>query len=227
MRLSSIAAGFGLASIAQSESTSYTDTETGITFQSYTSDDVSFRVALPEVTTGAFDVILQIDAPATIGWVGWAWAGTMTYNPLTLIWPNGDDIVHASRMAFGYYVPDPYPNATYTVLKGTGTSGGRVKFTALCSGCTTWADFEGNPTTIDASQPAPFAFAFSQTPPETPADPVSAFGIHDLVGHWNHDLPAAKSADFQSWVAANGGTGSNGTFVVSPKLRASRGALGL
>lgn len=77
------------------------DSETGITFQSFTDADtnVSWRVALPENTDGDYDVLLQIDGPADLGWIGWAWAGTMAYNPLTVIWANGSQVVYSPRMA--------------------------------------------------------------------------------------------------------------------------------
>lgn len=87
---------------AQAESTTYEDPDTGITFQSYDSTDgISLRLALPVTAsgTGPYDALVQIEAPASLGWVGWAWGGQMTYNPLTIIWPNGNDVVHSSRMA--------------------------------------------------------------------------------------------------------------------------------
>lgn len=62
---------------------------------------------------------------------------------------------------------------------------------------------------MDASQEARFAYAFAEAPVAAPADNASSFSIHDGVGHWYHDLPAAKSASFDVWVAQN--TVANGT----------------
>lgn len=109
----------------------------------------------------------------------------------------------------GYQPPTPYADATYQVLKGTGVKGDTLKFTAVCKGCSSWTDFTGEPFTVDASQEARFAYAFAANPVATPADNTSSFSIHDGVGHWYHDLPAAKNARFDEWVAEN--TVSNGT----------------
>ncbi|KAK8859017.1 actin-domain-containing protein [Apiospora arundinis] len=224
--IAAVAAGLVGSAAAQAESEPYTDAETGIVFQQYPSaDGIKFRVALPGTIEAGqpYDVILQIEAPKSIGWVGWAWAGQMTYNPLTVIWPNGDQVMHSSRMAFGYSTPSPYADATYQVLKGTGIKGDTLKFTALCKGCSSWTDFTGEPFTVDASQEARFAYAFSANPVATPSDNATTFTIHDGVGHWYHDLPGAKSASFADWVAKNtvgaapNGTapGTNGTTVFS------------
>ncbi|KAK6858861.1 hypothetical protein PG995_004714 [Apiospora arundinis] len=217
--IAAVAAGLVGSAAAQAESVPYTDAETGIVFQQYPSaDGIQFRVALPGTIEASqpYDVILQIEAPKSIGWVGWAWAGQMTYNPLTVIWPNGDQVMHSSRMAFGYSTPSPYADATYQVLKGTG-----IKVHRPLQGCSSWTDFTGEPFTVDASQEARFAYAFSANPVATPSDNATTFTIHDGVGHWYHDLPGAKSASFADWVAKNtvgaapNGTapGTNGTTV--------------
>lgn len=87
---------------AQAETETYTDAETGIVFQQYPSTDgIQFRVALPALMTPGqpYDILLQVEAPKSLGWVGWSWAGQMTYSPLTILWANGDQVVHSSRMA--------------------------------------------------------------------------------------------------------------------------------
>ncbi|KAK7995685.1 hypothetical protein PG990_014458 [Apiospora arundinis] len=206
--IAAVAAGLVGSAAAQAESVPYTDAETGIVFQQYPSaDGIQFRVALPGTIEAGqpYDVILQIEAPKSIGWVGWAWAGQMTYNPLTVIWPNGDQVMHSSRMALH------------------GHQGRHPQVHRPLQGCSSWTDFTGGPFTVDASQEARFAYAFSANPVATPSDNATTFTIHDGVGHWYHDLPGAKSASFADWVAKNtvgaapNGTapGTNGTTVFS------------
>ncbi|KAI1268195.1 iron reductase domain protein [Xylariaceae sp. FL1019] len=192
--------------LAQSDSTAFTDAETGIVFQSMTTEPgIDYRLALPAnaSATAPYDVILQIVAPITIGWAGWAWGGAMTYNPLTVIWANGNEVTHSSRQALGYYTPAMYEDAKYTVLKGTGVNATHFKFTALCSGCASWTDFNGDVSTLDGAGQANFAFAYSSTPPDDLASAESNFGIHDSVGHWTHDMAGARSDQFSAWVASN------------------------
>ncbi|TGJ81929.1 hypothetical protein E0Z10_g6827 [Xylaria hypoxylon] len=191
---------------AQSDSESFVDADTGITFQSATnSEGVTYRLALPADASAekAYDVIIQIVAPVELGWVGWAWGGAMTYNPLTVVWANGNNVVYSSRQAIGYYTPIQYEEAKYTVLKGTSVNATHFKFTAVCAGCASWADFDGNPTTLDGTSQVNFAYAYSTTPVDDPSTGESGFSIHDSVGHWTHDLGAARSDKFSSWVAAN------------------------
>ncbi|TRX89194.1 hypothetical protein FHL15_009892 [Xylaria flabelliformis] len=191
---------------AQADSTPVEDAETGITFQSFTNEvDVTYRLALPADASAEkpYDVILQVISPITNGWVAWAWGGSMTYNPLTVVWANGNDAQYSSRQALGYYTPAMYEDATYTVLKGTGSNATHFKLTALCTGCASWPDFDGNVMTLDGASQVNFAYAYSTTPVDEPANQESTFSIHDSVGHWTHDLAAARSDKFSSWVAAN------------------------
>lgn len=88
--------------LAQTDTTSFVDADTGITFQSYTSSDgITYRLALPSTATGdaAYDVIVQVVVPVELGWAGWAWGGAMTYNPLTLVWSDGTSVQYSSRQA--------------------------------------------------------------------------------------------------------------------------------
>ncbi|ETS73078.1 hypothetical protein PFICI_15253 [Pestalotiopsis fici W106-1] len=201
---------------AQADTVAYTDAETGIKFQSYTDTvtNTSWRVALPLSTDGNYDVLVQIEGPSSLGWIGWAWGGTMAYNPLTLTWPNGNSVIHSSRMAYGYHSPDVFNETTYQVLKGTTVSGGNLKFTALCKGCSSWADPDGNQQSLDLTQPARLAFALSHTVVANPGDSASSFDIHDSVGHWYADLAAAKSEDFDTWVKDNTIPASNATVIL-------------
>ncbi|KAI2627639.1 actin-domain-containing protein [Hypoxylon sp. NC1633] len=206
MKWSSVTAGvIGLASsvLAQTDSTPYVDADTGITFQSYTTTDgITYRLALPADATGdaAYDVILQVEAPVELGWAGWAWGGAMTYNPLTLVWHDGNTVQHSARQALGYYQPGTFDGSTYTVLKGTSVNETHFKFTALCTGCASWTDFDGNPYILNGAGDTNFAYAFSSTPMEEPANPDTGFSIHDNVGRWIHDLAGARSEQFPEWV---------------------------
>ncbi|OTA96243.1 putative iron reductase domain protein [Hypoxylon sp. CO27-5] len=192
--------------LAQTDTTPFVDADTGITFQSYTSTDgITYRLALPAEASGdaSYDVILQIVAPVELGWAGWAWGGAMTYNPLTVVWKNGNSVQFSSRQATGYYVPATYEDAKYTVLKGTGVNETHFKFTALCTGCASWTDFDGNPWILNGAGDTNFAYAFSNTPVEEPANQDSGFSIHDNVGRWIHDLGGARSDRFKEWVTTN------------------------
>jgi len=79
----------------------YCDAATEICYSEYkTPENIAIRIAIPEnATAGNFDILLQIQAPKTVGWAGIAWGGVMTNNPLTVAWASGTTSVVSSRRA--------------------------------------------------------------------------------------------------------------------------------
>jgi hypothetical protein len=87
---------------APSGAIKYYDVMTGFNFTQYTAQNINYRIAVPSNATKAtpYDVVLQIVAPLTsCGWAGFAWGGGMTYQPLTIVWANGQNPVVSSRVA--------------------------------------------------------------------------------------------------------------------------------
>lgn len=64
---------------------------------STTASNPVFRIAIPDGASAPFAVLLQIIAPVSLGWAGFAWGGGMTLNPLTVAWPNGNKAIVSSR----------------------------------------------------------------------------------------------------------------------------------
>lgn len=79
----------------------YCDAATAICYSEWVSpESIAYRVAIPDTAVaGSFDVLLQIEAPTTVGWAGLAWGGVMVNNPLTIAWANEDGAVVSSRSA--------------------------------------------------------------------------------------------------------------------------------
>ncbi|KAG7286400.1 hypothetical protein NEMBOFW57_008709 [Staphylotrichum longicolle] len=203
-----VAAFLGLARRQfEADSSVFKDPETGLTFASYHSDrGITFRVAIPDPVPDnkIFDTVLQIVSPHDVGWAGWAWGGHMTYNPLAVAWANGtNNVVLSSRIAYGYFSPPENPESKYTVLKtGTHINATHWQITAKCTGCSRWGDDDMGYTELDPQYQSTMAFAYANTPVDTPADEASTFGIHDSLGHPIYDLAVAKNADFAAKVAA-------------------------
>lgn len=105
----------------------------------------------------------------------------------------------------GYFVPPLFEETTYSVLPGTTVNETHYTITAVCSGCSGWAPFDGPPTLLNGDGENYFAFAYSSVPVDDPTDLDTMFGIHERVGHWIHNLDHAKSADFEAWAAAADG----------------------
>ncbi|KAK0709205.1 hypothetical protein B0T26DRAFT_653749 [Lasiosphaeria miniovina] len=181
------------------------DSVTGLNYSSYTNDrHITYRVAIPDPLPGnlEYDTVLQVIAPIDVGWAGLAWGGAMTYNPLAIVWANGtNNVVVASRIAYGYYSPPAYPQANYTVLKtGTHINATHWQVTAKCSGCSKWGDDDIGFTELDPQYQVTFGFAYGNNPVDTPSSIASTFGIHDSIGHPVYDLQVAKNAGFTAKV---------------------------
>lgn len=202
-----VAAFLGLARRQfEVDSTAFVDPETGLNFSSYYSDrGITYRVAIPDPVPAdkIYDTVLQIIAPTDVGWAGWAWGGHMTYNPLAVAWANGtSNVVLSSRIAYGYFSPPAYTDSKYTILKtGTHMNATHWQVTAKCSGCSRWGDADIGYTEIDPEVDTSMAFAYANTPVDTPSDEATTFGIHESLGHPVFGLAPAKNADFAAKVA--------------------------
>jgi len=89
----------------------------------------------------------------------------------------------------------------YELLSGTANTT-HWSLTALCTGCSSWAAGAKSVNLDPSTAAASFAWATSGTPPSTPADAASRFGIHNAKGKWTHDLAGAKNANFDALVKA-------------------------
>jgi hypothetical protein len=89
----------------------------------------------------------------------------------------------------------------YTVLeKGTHINETHWQVTAKCTGCTRWGDDDFGYTTLEPEGQIKFAYAYSNTPVDDPADSSSSFGIHHSLGHPFYDLAQGANADFAAKV---------------------------
>ncbi|KAJ2896484.1 hypothetical protein MKZ38_005472 [Zalerion maritima] len=164
--------------------------ETGMCFSTYTygSGDTAVEVgiAIPESATsdGPYDVLLSIVAPVDLGWVGVSWGGSTTYVPLSVAWPNGDEVMVNARMAYGYYVPAPYEDATHTVLENSFVNDTHWSLDAVCTGRAAWEDFDGNLQVLSTEEPVYLALAASYSPVDGPDNEETTFSIHSPTAHW-------------------------------------------
>lgn len=95
-------AGNGIAApvTAATAAAQYCD-ETGVCYSEVTVGvaPITWRIAIPAVEQGPFDVLLQVIAPKSVGWAGLAWGGGMLYNPISLAWANGNSTIGSARFA--------------------------------------------------------------------------------------------------------------------------------
>ncbi|OTA65809.1 iron reductase domain protein [Hypoxylon sp. EC38] len=208
--LTCVAALLGFGSEANADV--YRDPDTGFTFSQYNAlittgtSSITFRIAIPSpVTAGQpYDAVVQVVAPVSAGWVGLAWGGSMTNNPLLLGWLNGASGVTSVRRATSHTAPAIYSGATAQVLrKGTKSNGTHWQFTAKCTGCTTFTTTGTTTKSLNPTGSNRLAFAYAKTKPSQPSSPSSPINVHDLFNYWDHDFSVAGNAQFQDLVDRN------------------------
>ncbi|KAI1142024.1 carbohydrate-binding module family 1 protein [Hypoxylon sp. FL0543] len=141
--------------------TVYTDSKTGITFDTWivpdTADGASgvstlggltFGVALPEnaLTTDATELIGYLkcssNGTTTNAWCGMSFGGPMTNSLLLMAWPYEDKVLTSFRFASGYTSPDVYTgDATLTQISST-IDKDHFSLIFRCQNCFAW-DQEG------------------------------------------------------------------------------------
>jgi len=155
-----------------------------------------FRIAVPDTaaTNAQFDTLLQIVAPASLGWVGFSWGGGMTLNPLTVVWPNGQGATVSSRWATGRTLPSVYSSATYRTVSASHNSTHWTVET-VCTGCSKWSGGALSATGVNT-----FAWAVSKTAVSQPANAGSSFQIHNNIGSFGDSLVKVPKATFDAYV---------------------------
>ncbi|KFA60619.1 hypothetical protein S40285_07941 [Stachybotrys chlorohalonatus IBT 40285] len=169
-------------------------------------EGIVYGFAIPEATAAPFDLILQITAPIEIAWAGVAFGPRMTNVPLIITWPYEETTVATSRVAYSYTLPSENENAPLRVLDGSYVNATHWVSTLHCTGCSSWADIIPEPpNSLDPTAPNYFGFVHSTVPVDTPEDPGTTFGIHDVSLINGVDFSLAQSEEFEEWAGGDGG----------------------
>ncbi|KAF1937315.1 cellobiose dehydrogenase-like protein [Clathrospora elynae] len=185
----------------------YCDTATSICYSGWTgTNGITFGVALPASKSAPFDTILQIVSPIKNGWVGFSWGGIMPYVPLTngfvaFAKLSGDRILTTTS---GLSLPQPYADAEYSYVKGTGYNTTHWTLIVRCRGCSQWHNVDGNLVSIDAGATTQkLAYGLSSKLPAQPANNMSTFNVHSSFSNYKIEITQGQNADFDNLVTVN------------------------
>ncbi|KXX81408.1 Cellobiose dehydrogenase [Madurella mycetomatis] len=189
----------------------YRDPDTGLTFyqsyQPYTLDSgrgITFRAAIPDAAQySTFDAVIQLIIPTEVGWAGVAWGGSMSQNPLLVVWrsSNNQDAVASSRWSNSHTTPTPYTGATYTVYRtGTKSNSTHWQVTIKCTGCSSWRNLSGAARYINPRGNNRLGWAYSRTRPSNPSSTSSSISIHDLPGYVTLNFAQGINTNFDELV---------------------------
>ncbi|KAI0888791.1 carbohydrate-binding module family 1 protein [Annulohypoxylon maeteangense] len=215
--------------------TAYTDSATGITFDTWIVPDkangavsgsivggYTFGVALPEnaLTTNANELIGYLkcgsNGTTTNAWCGISFGGTMTNSLLLMAWPYEDQVLTSFRFATGYSAPAVYTgNATLTQISST-IDENHFSVIFRCQNCFSWDQDGATGSASTSSGTLLLGWASSLKAPTNPACPADiALQFHsngDSLYNANLDSAAANPS-YTEWVskATATVTGSCGT----------------
>ncbi|KKK27390.1 hypothetical protein ARAM_002277 [Aspergillus rambellii] len=215
-RLAAAVAGSVLLQTCLAQSsppTVYTDSDTGITFDTWTvaasssAAGLTFGMALPgdALTTDATEFIGYLSCNSAngkgTGWCGLSMGGSMTSKLLLMAYPSGDRVLTSFRFSSGYVMPDLYTgNATVTQISSSINATG---FTLLfrCQNCLAW-DQGGTTGSVSTSAgQLVLGWAQAKKSPTNGACP----GDLSLVQHEAQSIWAAKfdknaaSSSYEAW----------------------------
>lgn len=183
----------------------YRDPETGFIFSEWSAQyqlnasPLFFRIAQPSGASAGFEVVLQIVAPINVQWAAVSWGGSMTNSPLSVIWPNGNNVTVSSRYTAQRVKPNVWTGATHQVLKiGTGRNGTHWRAAVKCTGCTQWSARTLNPQGSHR-----LAWAWADERPTNPASSASDFPYHDSHGYWQHDFNPGANPQYAQLLQKN------------------------
>ncbi|KAE9373549.1 hypothetical protein N431DRAFT_504192 [Stipitochalara longipes BDJ] len=204
--------------VAYAQTSTYTDTNTGITFQGYEdATGFQFGLAVPEDPTS--DFIGQMVVPLSgSGYGGVSLAGPMVGSLLIVAWPNSGSVVASFRETSGYTSPPVYTETGLSMsplTNGTFVNSTHLLYTFLCTGCIT-----GTALSFSANTSEPtISWAVSSKAVTNPSSSSGAtLQYHDVgYGDFGLDLASAKSASYASWasMASNTSTTDSGNSTCS------------
>ncbi|KAF8605228.1 cellobiose dehydrogenase [Ceratobasidium sp. AG-I] len=183
--------------VLSQQSVAWTDTLTGIPFQSYVDPVHGIRISITfPASTTATEFVGEIVAPIAAKWVGWTFGPGMNSNLMVVAWPNGNNIVASTRYAVGYTQPYVITGPTLTTITaGTSVNATHWKWLFRCQSCTTWAD---GAMTVNGVQV--FGWAYSTVAVDTPSSAASTFAEHTDFGLWAHTTSSAHYSNYDDFL---------------------------
>ncbi|KAF7551666.1 cellobiose dehydrogenase [Stylonectria norvegica] len=221
--------GFAQSSAA----TVYTDPDTGIIFDTWSSTNMKFGFTFPSdaLNTDASEFIGILQCASTggegTGWCGLSFGGSMTNTLLLMAYPHEDEIYTAFKWATAYEMPVPYSGSAK--LSQISSTINETHYTLIyrCEGCLSW-DQDG--TTGKVSTSSAFMLLGWCQASASPGNP----GCPDSVTLQQHDSQSifgavidsnAANAGYSKWAAlatsvvsgsCDGGGGSTTTTTAIP-----------
>ncbi|PKS12504.1 hypothetical protein jhhlp_000711 [Lomentospora prolificans] len=130
------------------EPTPYTDADTGIGFNTWSTPSVRYGMALPadalETDATEYIGLLTCASPegANTGWCGISFGGGMVNNLLLLAYPHNDQVLTSFRWADGYSPPGPYTGEAHLTQISSVVNDTSFSVIYRCQGCLQWKQGE-------------------------------------------------------------------------------------
>ncbi|KAJ9144134.1 hypothetical protein NKR23_g6036 [Pleurostoma richardsiae] len=168
------------------------------------SSGIAYKLAIPDVSSAPFPLLMSIVAPVDVTWAAFATGACMLRSPLVVAWPSGTNVIVTARWATQYHPPLPYANTTLITYSTSSVNATHWTASFLCAkGCSNWYGGSIDPKNSNAT----FGYAASNRPVAVPASTNSSIPYHNIAkGHFDIDLTRAKNA-IATFQAASKGVG--------------------
>ncbi|KAI1373926.1 carbohydrate-binding module family 1 protein [Hypoxylon crocopeplum] len=223
--------------------TLYTDSETGITFDTWTVPDkadggsgvsitggLTFGLALPEnaLTVDATEFIGYLkcgsNGTTTGAWCGISFGGPMTDSLLLMAWPYEDEVLTSFRFASGYTSPDLYTGDAKLTQVSSTIDENHYTLIFRCQNCLAW-DQEGASGSVSTSSGLlVMGWASSLTAPSNAACPAELGIIFHSNGQslWGATLDQnAANPSYSDWAAQATATVTGSCGGATPTITSS------
>ncbi|KAF2812367.1 CBD9-like protein [Mytilinidion resinicola] len=198
MKLSTILLrALALGASAQ-QSSSYTDSKSGITFQTHTETaGFAFGIALPE--TPSTDSISLLVGKGT-GCAGVSLAGPMINSLLIVAWPSGTSLLQRDYRTYGSPAEANGTFAVTPIVSGTYINSTHYTHTFLRRNCIA----SDGTTFASNSSVGVIGWAMSTTALVSASNHAPSLNHHANQGNHGVNFEAANSADYATWAALAG-----------------------
>ncbi|KUI57496.1 Cellobiose dehydrogenase [Cytospora mali] len=214
------------------EASTYTDSNTNITFLGYANEGFQFGMALPSDPKD--DLLIQLVSPLKNGggWAGVDFGEYMVPGHLMFAaWPNTakeNTVLISPRIATGYDVSNganvykANPITITQIPDGTFVNDTHVSATFVCGGCLNSDSFSGSNKT------ATFSYAYAYDAVADPSDVDTQLSDHtangEPYGPFDVTIAQAESSEYQNWAALTTPASATATAAASTSTGAAAAA---
>ncbi|KAH0602266.1 uncharacterized protein H6S33_009876 [Morchella sextelata] len=165
------------------------------------------------------DTFIQLNGPASAGWVGTGIGTGMKGALMFVIYSDGNGGVTASaRLGLGEFEPEFEESIQYELLDGSGVANGIMTANIRCANCREW-----NGGSLDVNSTAQnLLWSVGNNEQVATTDKSATIHQHRLYGFYTLNMVAATGGNDTNPFTSNDSIVSTGSSIAAPRTKADR-----